>query len=272
MASPIRDLAVFAAAGAFSLCTHVLAQDAPPEAEPRGEATPVLTEQSPSSELPKAEDLFELYIKNIGGHDKVFAQENRRITGVFDGAPFKFAARLTTWLEAPDKLRTKIAEPAGRVIEIGYDGEQAWRRIDGGKVVVLDGTQADSLRDAADFYGQANYKDRYVSTQTVGVGELLERTVYIVKAVWPSGTTEHVLFDRESGLYVGVQYRVPVGEGEFRDILTIVDAYKDFEGVKYPTRITQMTSDGEIQAVYDYRDVSVDVDDGFDDYAPPSDG
>ncbi len=280
MAPRLRTIVGIAAL--VSLTPAALAQsDAPaqpeseqPDAQPAPDAspTPVLNEESPEASLPEAESLFETHIEKIGGREKVFAQKNRRIYGVFEGQPFKFAARLTTWMDAPDKMRTKISEPAGTTIEIGFDGETAWRHVAGRDAALLEGEAEDATRDAADFHGQANYKDRYISIRTIGSGELLGRSVYIVRAAWPSGKTEHVLFDRDSGLYVGVQYTIPTDDGKGRDILTIVDGYKPFGGVLYPTTITQMTTDGGVLAKYTYRDVEVDVDDGFDDYGPPSDG
>lgn len=268
MASTLARLISLALLGSFA--AGAPGQDAPPPPEPaQEETTPILTEEAPSNALPSAESLFERHIAAIGGHDAVFAQKNRRITGVFEGKPFNFPARLTTWLEAPDRLYSKISEPAGRTILIGYDGQTAWRRIDGGPVAILEGSAAANLRDAADFYGQANYKSRYASIQTIGAGQLLGRDVYIVRAVWPSGEAELVLFDKAAGFYVGVQYRIPVQEGEPLEILTVVDGYKDVGGAKYPTKITQMSTDGKVMAKYEYRDIRVDVDDGFDGYSPP---
>ncbi|MEZ6243675.1 MAG: hypothetical protein R3B57_11615 [Phycisphaerales bacterium] len=272
MASPFARLTTLAIFGAMMGAAPAHAQDTtPPLGSESGGTTPILTEDAPKSDLPTAEDLFERHIAAAGGHDKIYAQKNRRIIGVFEGPPFKFPARLTTWLEAPDKLRSHIAEPAGRSIDIGYDGKTAWRQMEDGPVVILDESAAANLRDAADFYGQANYKNRYMSIKTIGVGQLLGRSVYIVRAVWPSGVAEQVIFDRDSGYYVGVQYSIPTKEGSEVQILTVVDAYEDFGGAKYPTKITQMTPEGKVLAKYEYRNVRVDVDDGFDDYSPPAD-
>ncbi|MFI4898044.1 MAG: hypothetical protein ACIARR_09480, partial [Phycisphaerales bacterium JB059] len=219
-----------------------------------------------------ADELFERHIEAIGGRDAVFAQTSRRITGIYEGPPFDFAVRLTIWQDAPDNFHLRLAEPAGASMDIGYDGETGWRYVSGSSAQALSGQDLTELRQTADFYGEANYKERYPRRQTFRQTTVADRSVYLVAVQTEDGREIVVMFDVESGLFAGTRTKFVDPAGATREMISLISEYEDAGGVLYPRRIEQLIGGLEKRIVYKYRTVEVNVDNDNHDYSMPSDG
>ena len=246
------------------LSTGAVAQDSPPRGGESAESPQV----DPAT-LPAADELFEKHIEAIGGREAIFAQTSRRISGVYEGPPFDFPVRLTIWQDAPDQFHLRLAEPAGATMDVAYDGESGWRQISGSAATQMLGQDLSELRQSADFFGESNYKQRYITRQTVGAASLAGRSVFVVGVLTPDKREMYVMFDVETGLFAGTRTKFVDPAGATREMISIVSEYQDAGGVLYPHRIEQLIGGLEQRISYVYRKVEVDNEPDGHVYAMP---
>ncbi len=232
-------------------------------AQPEPDASP---DNAAEEELPKAEDLFERYVEAIGGREKMKEITSRRVDGRYVGRPFNFAARLTLWQEYPNKFHLKIHEPAGVTIELAFDGKVGWERQPGIGLRLVEGIRLLELRDTADFWGEANWEERYVAMKTLGVVDSFGgQSAYAVHVKTLSGREKLVVFSKETGLYLGTRtMTVSPDTGEPTRFESVLKAYKEFGGVKYPMGMIQRFEGGEDGIKIDYAKVEINSEEKHD--------
>ncbi|MDX2147398.1 MAG: hypothetical protein SFZ23_07730 [Planctomycetota bacterium] len=211
--------------------------------------------------LPSAESLFEKYVAAIGGTERLTAIKSRLTDGMMEDKSRNFRARLTLWQKAPNLMFGVIENPGTGTWEVGFDGEKAWT-TDLNGTVLHDGQDWAIRADAALFLGDADFRKRYRSMETLDEGRIEGRAVYRVRVQsvhdLPPG---FVFFDVESGLITGTETMTgpPGADGKPTASASIIGEYKSFGDVKLPTRIIERRPDGEM--VTTYRDIRLDVTD-----------
>jgi hypothetical protein len=263
-----------AAVLAAGLVAPAWAQTEP--APPAGDPQPVQPEvkpAEPAAPLPEAEDILERYVEAIGGAEKMKEIKSLRIDGRYEGRPFKFAARLTLWKEAPSQFHLKIAEPAGATIEMAFDKDMGWERQPGIGVREIEGLRLVEMKDTADFWGEADWKKRYTSVQTVGLLDNFNgERAYVVHAKAPSDREKMLVFSVESGLYLGTRtLTVHPDTKKPEQYESVLGPYKEFGGVKMPTGMTQrwVEIEGPIVKI-EYTNIEVNPEEKHD-FGPPDD-
>jgi|GEM_PF-1372817 len=231
-------------------------QPAPQAASPSPDQTP---EQG---DLPSPESLFERHIEAIGGWDAIRAITNRHIKGRIRNEKQGFLARLELWAEMPNKERVLVQVPGQGELDTWYDGQVGWR-VRGDEYQLVTGDSLVDLSMTADFLGEADYAVRYAELKTIDRRDFKEgREVYRVAYKAKNGKQGIILFDTESGLIDGslttMTLKTRDVSGQMQSILVLED-YKDFGGMLWPTKIRQVTPNGE--TVITYRTVEVNVDD-----------
>lgn len=220
--------------------------------------------------LPEPEEVFEAYVEALGGREKMKEITSRRIDGRYVGRPFKFAARLTIWQEFPNKFHVKIQEPAGETIEIGFDGKQGWERQPGIGLRYMEGLRLIELRDSSDFWGEANYKERYVDWSVVGRSIFQGQKAVGIHVKGVSGREKMLIFSEETGLYLGSRtFTVHPETGEPAEFETVLKEYKDFDGIKFPTGLIQRFRGEENAAEFEYVRITMNPKEKHD-FGPPA--
>lgn len=233
------------------------------EMNPAGSPVPGVPRQA-SPDLPDAASIFERHIEAIGGRDKVFSITNRRITGTYTGTPFEFRANVRIWWESDGRFHQRVSEPAGLRFDFHVNGDYTWATWQDGEPVALGGLQRLELLDTADFYGEANYENRYKSIETVGSARADGRPIYVVQAVTHADRPHRLFFDQETGLLVGTQVPAMTDGGRIREMTLRISDYKDFGGVLYPTRMHQQVAGIDSRNVYHFTAISVNADEPHD--------
>lgn len=210
--------------------------------------------------LPSAESIFERYVEAIGGREKLMALRNRVHEGLLSESSSGAQKWLTMTYVAPNKLRIEIEEPGGTTYDIVYDGEIAW--LDAGEKGqdLLLGPMLIDLSNDADFYGEANYKERYLHVETEVQQQFKGRDAYYVKYRTRLGSKPgYSIFDVESGLLLGTRTFQAKGE-DVQEVQTYIAGYKEYEGVLLPTEIVQTDENGD-RTTFVFRRTRVNVPD-----------
>lgn len=238
-----------------------------PAVQPEPATSP---EDSTKAELPKPEEIFSRYVEAIGGKEKMKEITSRRVDGRYVGRPFDFAARLTLWQEYPNKFHLKIHEPAGETIELAFDGKVGWERQPGIGLRLVEGIRLKELRDTADFWGEANWEERYLTMETVGIiDSFAGEPAYAIHVKTLSGREKMLVFSKTTGLYLGTRtLTVSPDTGEPAEFESILKPYKEFGGVKFPTGMIQHFVKGNETTTIDYAKVEINSEEKHD-FSPP---
>jgi len=228
------------------------------EPEPEVPAPVEQPAAEPESDLPSAESLFEKHIEAMGGREAIESITSREITGRVRNDTQNFLARIHIWSVAPDKLRTEVDAPGMAMTTTVYDGEIGWKLSDDNYQLVVGDALVD-LTATSDFFGEANYKERYKEIVTLGKAVFNDREVYRVGCRAKSGKKSIAIFDVETGFVVGAQTTIISGGGPVQAILVLSD-YEDIGGMMWPRNIIQITPGGE--TFISYRKIEInEIDD-----------
>ncbi|MBX3360887.1 MAG: hypothetical protein KF705_05510 [Phycisphaeraceae bacterium] len=205
------------------------------------------------SSLPEAASLFDRHVQGIGGIDAVRRHTSLKFTGTIKIPAMKYTAFTTIWQVAPASFAMYTEPPGGQRGEVYCDGTHAWEMMplpDGSIRAVLytDSRWTDTVYSAS-FYGDADYASRYSKVQTVELVDFNGSPAYKVFAEATVGKQLFLFFDERSGLIVG-SHTVQNEGGQTIPVIMIYDAYREVDGVKYITGVTQRTPGGDVIISY----------------------
>lgn len=244
---PSRSLGVLISAalvaGAWALPASALAE------------VPAQPDKSDAKSLPGAAELFEKYIEALGGESSIRSIKSRIIKGTMAAAGQDAqSVQLQTRQIAPDQIVATMTPATGEVIEVGYDGSVGWRRVGKQAPQAVTGGDLRQLKQTADIYQEANYKQRYKEMQTVSLGDFQGKRAYEVRAVDAEGKTSLLYFDPQNSLLIGMRHD-QIGPAGTEQVSIALQDYKQFGGVLHPTRIVQSAGGNEV--VISYNDIRV---------------
>lgn len=238
----IRPRHLIAIVLAGSAVTLVRAQAPAQRTSPPPAAARSAGAEAPASRatpLPEPRAVLDRYVKAIGGRAAVKKPTSRYVTGRFElpaqgmGGPFEISAA------APDRMRLKITlQGLGEMVR-GYNGTVGWA-IDpaiGPRVVA--GDELDQLRYSADFYSELYDSDSYTSARVLERAPFEGRDCYTVQLVRKSGLELTEYFGVDDGLKRGTRMNSTSPMGTVPGVLTVLDDYKDFGGMRMPTTARQ---------------------------------
>lgn len=183
---------------------------------------------------------------------------------------FEFRANLKIWWEHDGKYHQRVAEPAGLHYDLYAVDGYTWSVVMDREPEPLGGVQRQELLDTADFYGEANYKNRYKEYQTVREAKAGDTEIYVVRAVTPIGRPHTLFFAKETGLLIGNRVPVTGPNNSLRDMTVRIEGYKEFGGVLYPTVFTQEFGNNVKPNKFTFTEMEVNVDDGHEYTVPDS--
>lgn len=200
------------------------------------------------SELPAPDSLFERHVEICGGADAILKSTTRLIRGTIVNDTTGYRAVLNTYQEAPDKLWLEFRQPGVGKQTIVFDGDIAWVSS-GGPPVLLGGNVLRDLQLSADFYGDGQWRERYLKLETVDFGLVENEPVARVAYETHIGKNGVHAFSLESGRIIATQTYSAGAEGD-ELLLILLKDYNDAEGYLLPTRILQKTDKGLTETRY----------------------
>jgi hypothetical protein len=209
--------------------------------------------------LPKAEEVFEQYITAIGGREALGKLTNRVLKGTVEVPKSGYQGLLTFEQAPPNKLHVTAEVPGLRTDESGFDGTTGWTRDpDRGGRIVPPGPELETLKDSADFLGEANYKNRYKSVEVVDRMEFEGRPAYKIHATLLDGSERSLFFDTETHLLLGAEMQREGPGGKPYTFTVAMTDYKEAGGTKYPSKIVQR-AEGKEPATIAFKTIEVNV-------------
>jgi hypothetical protein len=223
------------AAALLSGAGLVSAQQAPPAPRPSAPAQSAAR----AAPLPSARTVVDRYVAAIGGRAAVKKPTSRTIAGRFElpaqgmGGPFEITAA------APDRMLLKITLQGLGEMARGYDGQVGWAIDPAIGPRVLVGGELDEVRYSADFYSDLYDPASYTTMRVVERAPFEGRDCYTLQLVRRSGLELTEYFSVDDGLKRGTRMNSTSPMGTVPGVLTVLDGYRDFGGVKVPTTARQ---------------------------------
>jgi photosynthetic reaction center cytochrome c subunit len=205
--------------------------------EPKlGMGEPKKAENSEAKEAsgPSADQLFEKYVKALGGAGAIEKVTSRVMKGAIS-----FGDRnvpIDIYSKDPDKRISFTHTPDGDSVT-AFDGHEGWLGVPGRPVREMHGPDIDGASIDADLHFAAHLKEMFSEAQVRGTDKVGDQDAYLVIGRREGKPPLRLYFDEKSGLLVRL---VRYGETPFGRMPTQIDYadYRDADGVKIPFRWT----------------------------------
>lgn len=195
--------------------------------------------------LPDGKSLVAKHVAAIGGRDAMEKHTSLHMTGTFSMPAMGIEGPIHMYRAKPGLFLQQITLGGFGEMNQGFDGTTAWAIQPMQGATVLTGEQAAQVKQQAEFTADFPDIGKYSTIETVALEDFEGRKCYKVKLV-KAGQGESIqYFDAETGLAAGIlrSQETPMGK---IDITVILSDYKDQGGVKFPTRMTQKTPQGDV--------------------------
>jgi hypothetical protein len=217
--------------------------------------------------LPKAETILDHFIEVTGGKVAYEKRTSETMTGTVEISAQNLTGKLTAYSAPPDKAYRMMEIDGVGKFEEGATGGVAWSNdpINGPRLKSGE-EKAQSLREAL-FNGQVNWRQMYAKAEMAGVESIDGEECYKVMLTPADGKPETMYYQKKSGLAVKMTTVASSPMGEF-PVEQVLSGYKDFDGVKMPTKMVEKTAGQEI--VITIQTVQINQDIPADRFNPPA--
>jgi len=211
-----------------------------------------------AQDTPSADEIFDSYLKAIGGESALKKVENRVMEGTFSLPAMGMEATMKTYI-APPNYYSEIVMDAFGTIKRGIADGVAWEinTMQGNRI--LEGEEKSEMKRQASLAEYANWKDHYESAEVLGEDTLGEEAVYKVELT-PKGSASPttVFFSKESGLIIGGEGTGPQG----MPITSTIGDYKEVDGIKIPHSIENSGGQFDISITFTAVEHNADIPEG----------
>ncbi len=197
--------------------------------------------------VPAARQVVDRYVEALGGEAAIRAHETMVMTGSMEMVGQGMSAEMKIMAMAPNKMKMEITIPGLGNIQSGFDGEVGWSLNPMTGPMVLEGKELTQAMRQADFYSALHGEHLYQSMTNSGQVDFEGKPCWKLDLVTASGDAVTEYFNVETGLIDGMTQTQETQMGEVT-VTTVTSDYKEFDGVKAPTRMAATMGPGMEQA------------------------
>ncbi|MGA8442682.1 MAG: c-type cytochrome [Candidatus Sulfotelmatobacter sp.] len=183
---------------------------------------------------PTAEQLFDKYVKAVGGSAAVDKITSRVMKGTVTFGDRNVPIEI--YSKEPDKRASFTHTPDGDSVT-AFDGHEGWLGILGHPLHDMHGPDIDGASMDADLHFAAHLNAMFSAAKARGTEKVDGHDAYVVVGPRPGKTPLRLYFDEQSGLLVRL---VRLGETPLGELPTQIDYadYREVDGVRIPFRWT----------------------------------
>ncbi|MGD8277919.1 MAG: hypothetical protein PVH00_07825 [Gemmatimonadota bacterium] len=211
--------------------------------------SPVTAGSVAAQALPDAATIIRRYVEAMGG-DELRDKQGMVTEGTFSLPAMGTTGAMEVSHARPNHLVLHMTLPGIGDLRSGFDGTVGWslNPLEGPRV--LNGNELEQVRDDADF--SATLRDARVveSMETIDKREVEGQACYRVRIVWKSGRETFDCYAIESGLLISTDLRTETVMGTV-DATVLFSDYREFDGVRVPTRTVQKVMGQEMVMTVD---------------------
>lgn len=183
--------------------------------------------------LPAVDQILDKYVEAAGGKAAIEHLTSFVLKGSRIGADGVLVPE-EVYAKAPNKLLVITSYP-NMVFRSGFNGMEGWAQSSRGRTD-LNADQLKQLKWDAEFYRPLRLKDMYSKMAVKGRTTIVDREAYVIEATLPSGSSEKLYFDAQTGLLVRKYFESRTVLGQLPLQIDYED-YRSVDGFKLPFMI-----------------------------------
>jgi hypothetical protein len=223
---------------------------APASSEPKGKA--------PAADLPAAKAVFEKYIEAIGGREKLKAVQTRVVKMTLEMPAQGMKGTVQMYQEAPAKAFTETKIENVGEFKQGSDGDTVWESNQMMGTRLITGKEKSLYLRNLRFNADYDYENQYKEMTTTGVEKFGDSTAYVVELKTPDDMKETRLFDKDTGLLVGLRMTAQTQMGEMANETSFTD-YRSVSGIKMPFKQKVKMAGAEMSTTVESAELGVKI-------------
>jgi hypothetical protein len=191
----------------------------------------------PAQSTPTFTQLHDRFVAAVGGRAALERHTSVRMTGTLTLEGFQGTVEILR--ARPDKFRQRTVLEGVGEIQQGFDGVQGWTIQPSGPAL-LNGDLGAGVKRQADWFGD-------ITAPPEAASAIIESATFEGERAWKAtyvsaeGPELSVFYSVATGLRLGYSSTTPQGES-----MSIQAEYKEFGGVRLPTRLTNKVAQGQV--------------------------
>lgn len=198
-----------------------------------------------AQQLPPAKQIVDRYVEAVGGRGAMQRQNFRHVVAEMSMPAMGMTMTMDLKFARPNKYSMKMEMPGMGSISGGYNGQVGWAINPMTGPQIVSGKELAQLQRSADMDATVDVAKLYPTMETVEQSTAQGRPCYRVRLVSVDADTAFACFDVASGLMSSMQSKQASAMGEAEANVSFED-YKDFGGIKMPTRTVTSTMGQEM--------------------------
>lgn len=194
--------------------------------------------------LPSVDKVQQSFVNALGGKAAILRPHSMTLRSTYEVfGPSGRHVFVGVVLYMANFKRLEIQNVPGKgVYRWGYDGKIGWGVSPSGRVTVLRGPDAVSLRRDADIYYWAHIPQYFRTMSVVGIENFAGHRCYHLRGTTLWGNVNNQYYDVRSGLLTGYRFHQWVsGAPEKLETRQVFERYRSFGGLAFPARETDFT-------------------------------
>lgn len=186
----------------------------------------------------KALKIIDAFIEQVGGADLINSVESTQTTGTIDIPMAGIKGDMQMYAARPGKMAMVMNLPGFGKTETGYDGEFGWSSDPMQGPRLLTEEEISDLAEQADPNSATKHREIYRVIEYAGETQFNGEKTHKLHLVRPNGRESTEYYSVSSGLLIGQESVQASPMGEIK-ITTNLNEYKEFNGMKVPTKMVQ---------------------------------
>ncbi len=208
---------------------------------------------SPIPEGLTAQDVIDSYITSRGGRENMekVVDITSSATATIQGMTLKIVA----YKKAPGKISVETYMGTNMLSKQVCDGEAAKVSSPQGEQK-LEGEMLEQMKYEAILFPELEYEKEGYSLELTGVEDVDGEQTYKMKIINPAGSEQTLFFSKNTGLLIKEVSSTPQGSA-----VATTHEYKEVDGVKFPSKVSQSMGPQMIEITVDEIEVNKGIDD-----------
>jgi len=192
-----------------------------------------------AQDLPKGADVLKKSVDAMGGEAALRKRSESHMTGTFEMPAMGVSGTLEVFASSnPNRMLTVVDIPGLGSVRTGFDGTTAWTINPATGTMLLSGKQLQQATQQADQLAMLTPDKYFKSIETVEQTTFAGKDVYKVQLTTNWDESYHEYYDVSTGLQVGAT-RTNESEMGPIEVVTTIDEWKEFNGIKVPVVMRQ---------------------------------
>jgi len=201
--------------------------------------------QKQNNALPTVNQVLSRFVDAVGGEKAILRPHSMTMrSAVTAYGPKQSQLRVSLVVYLANFKRLQVAKLGRLTYLSGYDGKIGWSIVPGGRVQVIRGHDAISIRRDADMYYWTHVQSYFRSMKVVGIENFAGRRCYHLRGTTLWNNENNQYYEVDTGLLAGFRFHQWIaGKAEKPESRQVFEHYKKFGGIGFATRETDFRND-----------------------------